>query len=161
MRLSLPGKVFAAFAILLFTFGGVTVFSVLQVRQIGHDVGHLHATLLPLAATLAGLGRDLQSLDLLLEQTEPGTLRRAVHLARRVRPTLGQLDSGFGRVADHLNAAGPEAAGLGAELLSLEPVRSEFTVAVSGFYAAVEAGTDPEETRRVARLHLRTLRRGL
>lgn len=161
MRLSLPGKVFAAFAILLFTFGGVTVFSVLQVRQIGHDVGRLHVTLLPLPATLAGLGRDLQGLDLLLEQTEPGSLKRAVHLARRVRPALAQLDTGFDRVADRLQAAGPEAAGLGAELLGLESARAELMAAVSGFYDAVEAEADPEDARRAARRHLRTLRRGL
>ena len=102
MRLSLPGKVFAAFAVLLFTFGGVTAYSVFQVRQIGHDVGQLHATLLPLPAVVAGLNRDLQGLELLLEQTDPGALRRAVHLARRVRPYLEQLEAGFQRLDEGL-----------------------------------------------------------
>jgi len=161
VRLTLPGKVFAAFAILLFTFGGVTVYSVLQVRQIGRDVGRLHATLLPLPATLAGLGRDLQGLDLLLEQTDPGALRRAVHLARRVRPYLDQLEGGFARVGDRLQAAGPMAAGLGADLLALEPARAELVAALSAFFDRVEAGGEPEEVRPLARRHLRSLRRGL
>ncbi|MCB9546998.1 MAG: HAMP domain-containing protein [Myxococcales bacterium] len=160
MRLSLPGKVFAAFAVLLFTFGGVTAYSVFQVRQIGHDVGQLHATLLPLPAVVAGLNRDLQGLELLLEQTDPGALRRAVHLARRVRPYLEQLEAGFQRLDEGL-AQSEAARSTWQELGALAGARGELGTELTRFFDAVDSGSEPEEARRAARQHLRVLRRGL
>lgn len=161
MRTSLPTKVFAAFAVLLITFAGISLYAVMQVRTLGGDVGQLHATLLPLPAVVAGLTRDLQGVDLVIEQPDPAALRRGVRLARRVRSSLDRLSAGFDQVRDRLTApdAPPSAARLARALSILETQRRLLAEEVTRIFDAVEQERDVD--RLSARRQLRTLRRGL
>lgn len=161
MRASLPTKVFAAFAVLLVTFAGVSLFSVVQLRRFGGDVGQLHATLLPLPAVVAGLTRDLQGVELVLEQTDPATLRRGVRLVRRVRSSLERLDDGFGELRERLSAdeAPPSARGLLPDLRRLDSLRGRLVAEATRIFDAVER--DETVSRLEARRLLRQLRRGL
>lgn len=161
MRASLPTKVFAAFAVLLVTFAGVSLFSVVQLRQFGGEVGRLHATLLPLPAVVAGLTRDLQGVDLVVEETDPASLRRGVRLARRVRLSLDRLDQGFADVLERLSAedASPRAGALVADLRRLDALRVQLAHEATRIFDAVERDEDIDRVR--ARRLVRSLRRGL
>lgn len=161
MRASLPTKVFAAFAVLLVTFSGVSLYSVVQLRRFGGDVGQLHATLLPLPAVVAGLTRDLQGVELVLEQTDPAALRRGVRLARRVQSSLDRLDQGFAQVIERLSAdeGSRPARALIADLRGLDAQRVELVTEATRIFDAVER--DEQVSRVQARRLVRQLRRGL
>lgn len=161
MRTSLPTKVFAAFVVLLVTFAGVSVYSVVQLRRLGGDVGQLHATLLPLPAVIAGLTRDLQGVELVLEQSDPAALRRGVRLLRRVRSSVDRLEQGFAEARDRLTAvdAPRSAAALAVDLARLDRLRAALIGEATRIFDAVERG---EAVDRIsARRQLRVLRRGL
>ena len=161
MRTSLPTKVFAAFVVLLVTFAGVSLYSVVQLRRLGGDVGQLHATLLPLPAVIAGLTRDLQGVELVLDQSDPAALRRGVRLVRRVRSSLDRLDQAFAEARERLTApdAPKSARALATDLARLDGLRAELIAETTRIFDAVERGDTVE--RIAARRKLRVLRRGL
>lgn len=161
MRTSLPTKVFAAFVVLLVTFAGVSLYSVVQLRRLGGDVGQLHATLLPLPAVIAGLTRDLQGVDLVLDQSDPAALRRGVRLVRRVRSSVERLDQGFSEARERLTAseAPASARALAVDLARLDELRADLVIETTRIFDAVERGDSVE--RIAARRKLRVLRRGL
>ncbi len=159
MRPTIPGQVFAAFVALLLTFGGVSAYTVWQVRALGARLERIHGTLLPLPSVLAEAKSDLRGLELAVEQPDGAALKRAVHLARRVHPYLERLESTFAEAARLLNAATPGLEGLRARLAELDRARTGLAEATTTFFDAVEAGADSGEPRRDTQARLRALGR--
>ncbi|MCA9546529.1 MAG: HAMP domain-containing protein, partial [Myxococcales bacterium] len=166
MRLSIPGRVFAAFVALLITFGAVSGYTLWQVRALGDQVRRLHASLIPTPAIVGEIEGELAGLDRVLEQEDGPALRRGVHLARRAHPYLTRLDDGFDRALARLAApkAAPQAEPFVARLSGLQADREALRVSVQTFFDAVEADESAEtlaEARRAARRPLRRVGRAV
>lgn len=163
VRLSISGKVFTAFVVLLVTFGGVTGYTVWQVRRLGQRVARIQAVLLPLPSTVAELKSDLRGLDLAIEPADPPTLRRSVHLARRVHPYLDRLEAGFRRGRSLLEAPDrpAEVSDLVGRFRELDAARGALADVTTRFFDAVESDGDPNTLRRAVRRELRALGRDL
>ena len=84
VRLSLPGKIFAGFVVLMMTFGGVTGYIVWEVRQLGMSLEKLHTSLVPLPSLVAELKGDYRRISLTVGLTGKEQLRRAVQHIRQV-----------------------------------------------------------------------------
>ena len=108
MQLSIPAKVFAAFLALLLCFGGVMSYTVWRVSLLGEQVALLQESLMPLSPIVAQIRGELLGLKLALDAPDPASLRRNVHLARRVHPYLEGIGQGFLQVQDHLDVSGLE-----------------------------------------------------
>ncbi len=168
VRLSIPGKVFAAFVALLVTFGGVSAYTIWQVRSLGQGVRQLHATLIPLPPVLGQLKTELAGLDLVLEQEDGAALRRGVHLARRAHPYLARLDTAFQTLNGHLDAGDPAERSLTApfaiRIKALTADRQALRRDVEAFFSAVDADDAEAELmprRLAARRQVRRLGRAV
>ncbi len=148
MRLSIPGRIFAAFASLLLVFAGVSGFTAWKIGQLSAQVAGIHQNLLPLPPVLAEIKSELRGLDLVLEPREPTLLRRSVHLARRVHPYLTRLEELFSGASAHLRDAADEpsdsARALAQRWDALNAVRQGATERISAFFDRVEAWTERE-----------------
>jgi signal transduction histidine kinase len=146
MRLSIPGRIFAAFAALVVVFGGISGYTAWEVARVSAQVAHVHRTLLPLPPVFAEIKSELRGLDLALEPREAGLLRRSVHLARRVHPYLDRLEATFADARTRLDGAVPVAGGDGEGLArrwaALDAERAQLAVRISGFFDRVEAESD-------------------
>jgi two-component system, NtrC family, sensor kinase len=160
VSLSIPAKVFAGYVALLLTFGAVSGFTVWQIRELGERANALYETLVPLPSAVAEMRSELRSLDLVTEQSEPAALRRTVHLARRVHPTLDRLNRAFLRAEERLlEPRVPGAEALQIHLAELRSAERALARAVTAFFDDVEAGRDP--ARRELRRQLAALGRAL
>jgi two-component system NtrC family sensor kinase len=147
MRLSIPGRIFAAFAALVVVFGAISGYTAWEVARVSAQVAQVHRTLLPLPPVFAEIKSELRGLDLALEPREAGLLRRSVHLARRVHPYLERLETSFAEARGRLEGATPLAGGEG-ELLArrwsaLDAERASLAVRITAFFDRIEAETDP------------------
>lgn len=90
MRLSIPSKVFVAFAAVLMTFGAVTIFGVLQLRQVGEGltlVSQAYHPLTRLGAQLESSYRNSeQATARLLDESDVRTRRALLYLALDYHP---------------------------------------------------------------------------
>lgn len=162
MRLSIPGKVFAAFIALSLTFGAVIGLGLWHIRQQGVAVRGLHHSLVPVPRLVAELTGELRGLDLVFDQTDRATLRRSVHLARRVQPPVPRAQAGLARISDGLAAPGapPAARALVDRVHLLSLAVAEFEPVATSFYDAVETDAEAgrlETARREGRRQLRAL----
>lgn len=153
MRLSIPGRVFAAFLALLITFGGVSLFNIIQVQNLEQQVARLHASLLPMPGIVSNLRSELSGLALTLDQEDPAALRRAVRVATRVHPYLERMDQDFERARTLLKGADEAVgAGLTNEFSRMYRAFSELQDETRRFFAAVQADRDdPAEQRALGR----------
>jgi len=147
MRLSIPGRIFAAFAALVVVFGGISGYTAWEIARVSAQVAHVHRTLLPLPPVFAEIKSELRGLDLALEPREAGLLRRSVHLARRVHPYLDRLEATFVDARARLEGAVPIAAGGDGENLArrwaaLDAQRVQLSLRISAFFDRVEAESD-------------------
>lgn len=90
MRLTIPSKVFLGFAVVLMTFGAVTVFGVLQLRQVGEGltlVSQAYHPLTRLGAQLESSYRNSeQATARLLDESDVRTRRALLNLALDYHP---------------------------------------------------------------------------
>ena len=140
-KFSIPGKVFAAFVVLILTFGAVSLFGIAQIRSLGGTVDGIHRTLIPLPSTLAGIKGELRSLDLVFALPDGPALERSVHVARRVDPHLPRIDGMIGQVEGLLGA--PGTAALAAQVRGLRASQAELEQAAARFFGST-ASTSAE-----------------
>ncbi len=163
MRQSIPGRVFTGFVLLLLTFGGVTVYTVWQVRALGRDVARVYATVVPLPAIVAQIRSDLQGLDLLLALESPDRVarQRDAHVMQRrtsyLRAIGGHLEQARRRMA--ADDAPPEVRPLAEPLLDLERQFADLERAVQAWFAVIDDPGRAEPLRREARSVLTRLGR--
>ena len=148
MRLSIPGRIFAAFAALLLVFGSVSGYTAWAVAGLSAQVAGVHQTLLPLPPVFAEIKSEIRGLDLALEPRDPLVLRRSVHLARRVHPYLERLEELFAVASERLDGASrlptAEAARLGVRWGALDSQRRAAGLRVSAFFNRVESEPEHE-----------------
>lgn len=164
MHLSLPAKIFLAFAALSLSFGATLGLGLWQLHVQTEAVRGLHQSLVPMPRYLAQLSGELHSLDVVLEQSERATLRRSVHLVRRVQPALpaafAQLTQAQ-RALAHSHAP-PAAQRLIAPLGALSRALAAFEPELERFFELAEASPDGaliERARQTARQSLHQLLR--
>ena len=149
MRLSIPGRIFAAFAALVVVFGAISGYTAWEVARVSAHVAHVHRTLLPLPPVFAEIKSELRGLDLALEPREAGLLRRSVHLARRVHPYLVQLEGLFADAQSRLGGAadlsGDDGGGeaLARRWAALDAERIQLATRMTAFFDRVEAESEP------------------
>ena len=162
MQLSLPGKIFSGFVALLVTFGGVTLYTVVEVGALGDGVAKLHETVVPLPSALAELKSDLRRLVLMAEVPAPPNQRRAINHLRRVDRTLDRIDTDFGKIRSRLETGvAGHSMPLQAEFARLDQLRQQTMAAVIQFFDAVENEGPTVEPARRARVALTELTRRL
>lgn len=155
MRQSIPGRVFTGFVLLLLTFGGVTVYTVWQVRALGRDVSRVYATVVPLPATVAQLRSDLQGLDLLLALESPDRVarQRDAHVMQRRTGYLKAIGGHLELARRRLQAedAPAEVRPLAGSLAELDQQYADLETAVQSWFAAIDDPAVAEPLRREAR----------
>ncbi|MEE2789782.1 MAG: ATP-binding protein, partial [Myxococcota bacterium] len=103
VRLSLPGKIFAGFVVLMMTFGGVTGYIVWEVRQLGVSLEKLHSSLVPLPSLVAELKGDYRRISLTVGLSGKEQLRRAVQHIRQVDKSPERLTETLTRIRARLS----------------------------------------------------------
>jgi signal transduction histidine kinase len=161
MRLSIPGRIFAAFAALLLVFAGVSGYTAHEVARLSEQVADVHQTLMPLPPVFAEIKSEVRGLDLALEPRESVLLRRSVHLARRVHPYLERLAELFEDALERLGRPSrlstSETGPLAQRWRALDAQRQALSTRVSTFFERVESEDDRDaepagdaETERMA-----------
>lgn len=165
MRQSIPGRVFTGFVLLLVTFGGVTVYTVWQVRALGRDVARVYATVVPLPAIVAQIKSDLQGLDLVLaiESPDRAARQRDAHVVQRRTSYLATIGNRLAQARERLSdeAAPPEVRPLLEPLRALDGQFADLERAVQAYFAAIDDPDAAAPHRREARTLLSRLGRGL
>jgi len=106
MRVSLPARIFAAFAALLLIFGAVSVHGAWALNRLGERLSVIHTSLLPLPALLSDIKSELRALDEVVEPRDLPTLRRALLVSQRAHPSMDVLAARFASVREALERGG-------------------------------------------------------
>ncbi|MBU1429947.1 HAMP domain-containing protein [Myxococcota bacterium] len=161
--MTIPGKVFAAFMALLFTFGGVSAYTVAQMSALSAQLAQLHDNLIPLAPRVAEIRAELLGLRLVLSSEDPDELRRGVRFATEVHPYLEQLRGGFAQVREGLEAKPNRASvqRLAVQLDVLERSYDRLQRRAARFFEQVERGEDWARPQRALLARLSDLSRAL
>jgi signal transduction histidine kinase len=106
MRVSLPARIFAAFAALLLVFGAVSVHGAWALNRLGERLSVIHTSLLPLPALLSDIKSELRVLDEVVEPRDWATLQRALLVSQRGQPSLDVMTARFAAVRTALERGG-------------------------------------------------------
>ncbi len=147
MRVSLPARIFAAFAALLLVFGAVSVHGAWTLNRLGERLSVIHTSLLPLPALLSDIKSELRALDEVVEPRDWATLHRALLVSQRGHPSLDVLTARFAAVRTALERGGdaPAIAECVAMLDALDVRRAELARSIGTLTTRVDQ-TNEEQT---------------
>ena len=102
VRFSLPGKIFAGFVALLLTFGGVSLYTVAEIRHLGDQLNNFHEDLVPLPSIVSDVKGDLRRIKLVMDIPDRDVQKRARRLLKRTPQTRDNLVKGFADIGARL-----------------------------------------------------------
>lgn len=150
------------FVALLVTFGGVTIYTVVEVGALGEGVTKLHETVVPLPSAIAELKGDVRQLTAATGAPASTNLRRTVNQLRRVDRTLDRITADFTAIKARLiNGRAGHSMPLQAEFARLDQQRQRTVVAVTRFFDDVETNAPSAESASRASASLAALGRRL
>ncbi len=166
--LSVATKVFLSFAVVLITFGAVSIYGVVQMRAIGRRLGLLSTGYFPLAQVAARLEtfqkeRELER-DRLMEERDPHSRRALVQLARvyfarQVRDKIAAARKLVATARGAADESDREALDdIEARLNSIAERFDQYDAAAEQLYTALETGivlSGNDVVRKLKRVELR------
>ena len=105
VRFSLPGKIFAGFVALLVTFGGVSLYTFVEIRNLGEQLNEFHEDLVPLPSIVAEIKGDLRRMQLVMDMPAQNAQKRARRLLKRTSQTRERLATSFVDIGVRLERA--------------------------------------------------------
>ena len=169
MNLTLATRIFLGYAVVILTFGAVSIYSVTELHAIGREIRLVSQGYLPLAkatAQIESFQKNRQrDTDRLLEEKEQDTRRALIKLARVYFPQLMRDKLGNAvAIARESRAQAPESErafleGLDARLSELTTLYDEYEKACTDLFAELEGPGEPdrgsERVRTVSALERR------
>ena len=145
------------------TFGGVTLYTVWEVQELGSTLTRLHTTLVPLPPMVAEMKSDLRRIRLVSSLTETESLRRASHHVRAVDGTPARFASMIQNVGERLDRRqGNEIAeGLQVRYATLRDAASAMQTQLERFFEAIDTGQSLDTQRRPTREAMTRLTKAL
>lgn len=169
MSFALATRIFIGYAVVILTFGGVSIYSVTELHAIGREIRLVSEGYLPLAKAAAQIEtfqkNRQRDTDRLLEEREADTRRALIKLARIYFPSLvREKVSAAAAIARDARARAPvsETAfleGLDSRFAELASLYEEYERACTTLFAALESMAAPDrgsaEVRAVSSLERR------
>ena len=147
----------------MLTFGGVTLYTVWEVHELGNTLTRLHTSLVPLPPMVAEMKSDLRRIRLVASLTEPESLRRASNHVRKVDGTPVRFAAMIQKVGRRLDRRqGSDIAdGLQMRYAALHDAASAMQTQLDRFFHTIDSGKPIESQRRPTREAMTRLTRSL